>query len=336
MSLAGRIEVPLLRAACLRGNVLGDPTDREVLVYLPPSYDETKPKRYPVVLVLPPFGSNHRSLAGFRLWERNVFQLYEQLLLRGEAREAILVVPDATTRWGGSQFLDSPATGEYQTFVVDEVLPFVDHLFRTIPRREARAVVGRSSGGFGALRLGIDRPDAFAAIGSHAGDALFSASLRPDFTRVAMTIERAGGLGAFADRMAQSGPSQSGEHEAIALLAYAAAYAPVMDAPFPHAGLPFDLRTAVPIPEIWKRWRAHDPVELLERFPDALVRAELVYLDAGDRDEHGLHFGARRLATLLSERGARFHHEEFSGGHRGTTDRYLASLPRLLAALSPD
>jgi S-formylglutathione hydrolase FrmB len=336
VTLAGRLEYPRLRSACLRGNVLGDPIEREVLVYLPPSYDETQPRRYPVVMVLPPFASSHRSLAAFRMWERNVFQLYEQLLTRGETHEAILVVPDAANRWGGSQFLDSPASGDYQTLIVEEVVPFVDQLFRTIPRREARAVVGRSSGGFGALRLGIDRPDVFAAVGSHAGDALFSASLRPDFTRVAMVIERAGGLSTFADRMARLGPSAPGEHEAIALLAYGAAYAPAMDAPFPHVGLPFDPATAVPVPDVWKRWRAHDPVELLERFPDALMRAELVYLDAGDRDEHGLHFGARRIASLLGARGARLHHEEFAGGHRGTTDRYLVSLPKLIACLATD
>lgn len=333
--LAGRIDYPLHRSACLRGNVLGDPIEREVLVYTPPGYDETQPRRYPVVMILPAFGSNHRALATFRLWERNVFQLYEQLLARGEVREAILVVPDATPRWGGSQFLDSPATGPYQTLIADEILPFVDSLYRTIPRREARAVVGRSSGGFGALRFGIDRPDVFAAIGSHAGDALFSASLRPDFTRVAMVIEKAGGLAEFATTMAASGPQQPGDHEAIAHLAYAAAYAPQMDAPFPHAGMPFDA-LAVPVPEQWKRWRAHDPVALLERFPDALAKAELVFLDAGDRDEHGLHFGARRMAALLRERRARVIHEEFPGGHRGTTDRYLVSLPKLIAVLARD
>lgn len=333
--LAGRIDYPLLRSACLRGNVLGDPIEREVLVYTPPGYDETQPRRYPVVVILPAFGSNHRALATFRLWERNVFQLYEQLLARGEVREAILVVPDATPRWGGSQFLDSPATGPYQTLIADEILPFVDSLYRTIPRREARAVVGRSSGGFGALRFGIDRPDVFVAIGSHAGDALFSSSLRPDFTRVAMVIEKAGGLAEFAATMAASGPQQPGDHEAIALLAYAAAYAPLMDAPFPHAGMPFDA-LAVPVPEQWKRWRAHDPVALLERFPDALAKAELVFLDAGDRDEHGLHFGARRMAALLRERRARVIHEEFAGGHRGTTDRFLVSLPKLIAVLARD
>jgi len=333
--LAGRIDFPLHRSACLRGNVLGDPVEREVLVYTPPGYDETQPRRYPVVVVLPAFGSNHRALVTFRLWERNLFQLYEQLLARGETREAILVVPDATNRWGGSQFLDSPASGPYQTLIVDEVLPFVDSLYRTIPRREARAVVGRSSGGFGALRLGIDRPEAFAAIGSHAGDALFSVSLRPDFTRAAMALARRGGLEAFARHMAERGPELPGEHEALALLAYAAAYAPRMDAPFPHVGLPFDAFAEVVPPE-WQRWRAQDPVALLERFPAALAHAALVYLDAGDRDEHGLHFGARRLAALLGARSANVVHEEFPGGHRGTTDRFLVSLRRLIGVLAVD
>lgn len=332
--LHGRTELPLLRSAVLRGNAPADPTEREILVHLPPGYDEASARRYPVVFVLPAYGASHRSLLTFRLWERNVFEIHEELVRRGESRDAILVVPDACNRWGGSQFLDSAATGEYQSFLVDEVVPFVDSMYRTIPKREGRAIVGRSSGGFGSLRVGIDRPEAFAAIGSHAGDALFSATLRPSFTQAAITLDRAGGVRAFLDKVERTGPQSEGEHEALSLIAYGAAYAPRMDEPFPHVGLPFDLETALPVPEIWKRWRAHDPVALLERFPDALVRAELVYLDAGNRDEHGLQLGARRLAALLRERGARVHHEEFDGGHRGTTDRFAVSLPKIVGALA--
>ena len=331
--LRGRLEYPLLRSALLRGNPLLDPTDREVLVYLPPSYDETRPRRYPLVMILPAYAANHRTLAGFRLWEKNVFELYEQLLARAECIEAILVVPDAVNRWGGSQFLDSPASGAYQAFVVEEVLPFVDQLYRTIPRREARAIVGRSSGGFGALRIGIDRPDAFAAIGSHAGDALFEASIRPTFTSIATTLDREGTLERFVTRVGASGPTGAADFETLAMVATCAAYAPEMSAPFPHCALPVDARTGLPIDEVWQRFLDHDPVVLLERFPSALTRAALVYLDAGDRDEHGLHFGARRMAELCRARGARLFHEEFAGGHRGTTARYAISLPKLIEVL---
>jgi enterochelin esterase family protein len=79
---------------------------------------------------------------------------------------------------------------------------------------------------------------------------------------------------------------------------------------------------------------AHDPIEIARRDPEALRTATLVYLDAGSRDEHGLHFGARRLAELLAARGVRVAHEEFEGGHRGTAHRYDVSWPLLIEACS--
>lgn len=333
--LRGRIEIHAIESRALRGNPLGDPDVREVVVYLPPSYDRGA-RRYPLVMLLAPYAATNRSMVNWRLWEPSTFELYEQLLARGEAEEAILVSPDACNRWGGSQFLDSVATGRYQTHVAEEVLPWLDAHLRTIPRPEARAVVGRSSGGFGALRLALDRPGLFAAVGSHAGDALFEVSLRPTFTSVAITLDREGGLEAFLRRFESTGPRSAGDFDAIAMIAAAAAYAGDLSLPFPHCALPFDPTTALPVPEVWARFLEHDPVTRLERHPDALRDLALAYLDAGDRDEHGLQFAARRLAELLRARGARVVHEEFAGGHRGTHARYAVSLPRLVGALARD
>ncbi|MGF1467995.1 MAG: alpha/beta hydrolase [Sandaracinaceae bacterium] len=329
--LRGRIELPRLESRLLEGNPLGDPSEREALVYLPPSYDGRR--RFPVVMVLPPYGAGHRSLLSFRLWEPTLFERYERLVAAGASREAILVVPDALTRWGGSQFLDSTATGPYQSYLVDEVLPFVDGAYRTIPERAGRAVVGRSSGGFGALRLGLDRPEAFLAYGSHAGDAAFELSLRPLLVPTAIAIEQAGGLIAFGERVGREGPGR-GEFEAVMTLACAAAYAPAPERGWPFVELPFALRTAALDPEAWARWTAHDPLTRLGAEPAALGEAALVFLDAGDRDEHGLQFAARALADALAGRGVPVEHEEFPGGHRGTSHRYEASLPRLIAALA--
>ena len=333
--LRGRIELPRLESRLLASGRLKDTTDREVLVYLPPGYDESA-RRYPLLVVLPPYAAGHRSLMNYKVWEPDLFERYERLLADGATTEAILVSPDCMTRWGGSQFVDSATTGDYQRYLVEEVLPFVDARYRTVPRREARAVVGRSSGGFGALRLALDRPEAFAAYGSHAGDCLFEASIRPSFTSVAITLDRAGGVGGFLARFDERGPEGGGDFEAIMTIASAAAYAPEPDAPFPHAALPFDPETALPVDAVWQRWLDHDPVVRLDRDPDAMKSAALVFLDAGDRDEHGLHFGARALAARLEQRGANVVHEEFPGGHRGTAYRYDASIPRLLAALQAD
>lgn len=330
--LRGRIELPRFESKLLRGNVLGDPVEREVLVYLPPSYDGTR--RFPLVVILPPYAAGHRSLINYKLWEPDLFERYEALVARGECGEAILVAPDCMTRWGGSQFLDSPATGPYQSYLIEEVLPFVDARYRTIPTREARAVVGRSSGGFGALRLAIDRPEVFAVYASHAGDAAFEVSIRPSFTSVAITLDRAGGVGPFLERFGERGPQGSGDFEAIMTIATAAAYAPDLDLPFPHAALPFDVRTAMPIEAVWNRWLDHDPIVRIERNPRALTNAALVFLDAGDRDEYGLHFAARILHEKLRERGVNVVYEEFPGGHRGTAYRYDRSLPLVVDALA--
>ncbi|HJL17147.1 MAG TPA: alpha/beta hydrolase-fold protein [Sandaracinaceae bacterium LLY-WYZ-13_1] len=332
--LRGRVELPRFESAILAGNRLGDPAEREVLVYLPPGYDDDAGRRYPLMMVLPPYAAGHRSLLNYKVWEPDLFERYERLLAAGAVGEAILVSPDCMTRWGGSQFVDSSVLGAYQRYVVDEVLPFVDGRYRTVPKREARAVLGRSSGGFGALRLALDRPEAFAVYGSHAGDCAFEVSLRPSFTSVAITLDRAGGAKAFLEAFAERGPRSGGDFEAIMTLASAAAYAPEPDAPFPHLALPFDPRTATVVPDVWERWLAHDPLVRLDADPAALKDAALVFLDAGDRDEHGLHFGARMLAERLRDRGVEVVHEEFPGGHRGTAYRFEASLPKLGAALA--
>ena len=337
--LRGTVEIHAIESACLRGNVLGDPSTRDVVVYLPPGYAESGSRRYPLIVLLAAYGSTARTFVNYRLWEKSALEHYEDgLAAPAEAdarpREAIVVAPDCMTRWGGSQYLDSSATGAYQTHVLDEVIPWVDARYRTIPRADARAVVGHSSGGFGALRMALDRPGSFAAIGSHAGDALFAASIRPSFTEVAITLDREGGLVPFIERFARTGPRGGGDFNTIMTIALAAAYAPVQGAPFPHCALPFDPRTAIEVPEVWARFLAHDPVVMLERDPRALADAALVHLDSGDRDEHGLQLGARRMHELLRARGARVVYEEFPGGHRGTAHRFAISLPRLAAALA--
>jgi enterochelin esterase-like enzyme len=330
--MQGRIETLRFESRCLQGNPLGDPHVRDVHVYLPPEYDHER-QRYPAVMLLPGFTSTHRSLLAFRPWEPNPVERFDAMVASGTCPPAILVLPDAMTRWGGSQYLDSAATGAYQTYLADEVFPEVDRAFRTVPGREGRAVVGTSSGGFGALRLAMDRPDCVIAAGSHAGDALFEVSMRPVLTSAAIAFERAGGLASFAERVVQGGPRSSTEFDGVLVLACAAAYSPDPGKRPPACLMPFDPITAEPVADVWERWLAHDPVTRLDAATDALRGLHLVYLDAGDRDEHGLHFAARVLRDGLRRIGARVHHEEFEGGHRGTGWRYGESLPRLIRAI---
>ncbi len=336
LRLHGRLHALAHPARALANNPLGDPGERVSLVYVPPGEG-----RFPVVMLLPGFAATHRSMVGYRLFEENTVERFDRQVAEGSCPPAILVMPDTMTRWGGSQFLDSDATGRYQTHLAEEVFADLDAAFPTLPEPEARAVAGRSSGGFGALRLAMDRPGVVSALGSHAGDALFDVTMRPMLTTAAIAIDRAGGLEAFARdvdaKRREGGPKGTGAFDALFVLASTAAYAPEPGAGWPHCRLPMDPASGELVPDVWARWRAADPAVRLAEDPDARARLaalRLVQVDAGDRDEHGLHFAARRMAALLEEAGARIAHVEFDGGHRGTSWRYGETLPRLISALA--
>ncbi|MFT3922953.1 MAG: alpha/beta hydrolase-fold protein [Myxococcales bacterium] len=340
--LRGSVDRVSLQGKALEGNALGDPAERELIVYLPPSYHREQGRAYPWLMVLTGYASTNAALLNFKPWEPNFLERYERLLAAG-CPEAILVLPDCFTRWGGSQYIDSASLGDYQRYLADDVLSFVESTYRTAGRREARGIVGKSSGGFGALRMGIDRPESFAVIGSHAGDCAFELTLRGRFAEVLPVYERHGGPAGFARFLEQQGaPRSQAEFHAVEMLALAAAYAPLADPghvdgererALPLGELPVDPYTAQIHPEKWQRWLAHDPLVRAEKQPNALKNARLVFLDAGKSDEYGLQFGARMLAQRLINSGVKVQHEEFEGGHMGTAFRYDASLPILLAAL---
>jgi len=328
--MQGRVVRTSHESLCLSDNPLGDPHQRDLYVYLPPQYDGKR--RFGVVMMLAGFGSTNHSIAGWSPWQPNSIELFDRLIVEGQCQPAILVLPDCFNRWGGSQFIDSEGTGRYQTYLADEVFPFVDAEFRTIPRREARAVVGRSSGGFGALRLGMDRPDVVSIIASHAGDAAFEVSMRPMLTSAAIAIDLAGGLRSFAEEIPVTGPKNASQFDAIFVLAASAAYSPD-SASFPYARLPMEPTTGELLGDVWTRWLEHDPLRRIDASSAALQTMSLIYVDAGSRDEHGLHFAARLLKNALCKHGLPIHYEEYEGGHRGTSWRYQVSLPQIAEAL---
>lgn len=328
MRFAGRIDRHRHDSALLKGNPLGDPHERELLVYVPPGADDAG--RLPVVMLLGGYGSSGENFVNYSYFEENVVDRFDRLVRTGACPPALLVMPDAINRWGGSQFVDSSATGPYQRYLCDEIVPFVDRHYSTLAAPEGRAVVGRSSGGFGALRLGIDRPEVFGVIGSHAGDSAFEISVLPELRTAAIAFDRAGGVAGFLERFAQ-GPTNV-PFGGLIILAYSAAYCPEPDAPLPHCELPFEIATGELKRQPWARFMAHDPLERIREDDSALSKAAAIFLDAGDHDEHGLHFGTRMIADCLRARGIAVTAEEFEGSHRGTGYRYERSLPWLVQA----
>src|SRR6185436_4015456 len=156
--------------------------------WLPPSYAAAPDRRYPVIYWLSGYAGTGEQMFSGTPWQPGLGDRLDRLAASGAMGEAIVVAPDCFTRWGGAQYLDSPAIGNYETHVVREVVPAIDARFRTLATRDTRAIGGKSSGGFGALALAMRHPDRFAAVASHAGDMYFELSLLPDLGVAARTL----------------------------------------------------------------------------------------------------------------------------------------------------
>jgi len=320
----------------LRGNPLGDPHVRTVPVYLPPGYDDPAQakRRYPSAYVLTGFTGRGTMLLNDNGWTEPLHKRLDRLIGSGKVQPLIAVMPDGFTKYGGSQYLDSSAHGRYETHLVKELVPYVDRTFRTRALAKHRAVLGKSSGGFGAIVHGLRHPDVFGALADHSGDSAFEYGYLPDFPAVVRAISKHGSLEKWWTAFNKA-PKKTHEWlKVLNIVAMAAAYSPNPRKPL-RVDLPFDPQTGEIDDRVWKRWLAWDPVRMVRtaRYAKAARKLRLVFVDCGTRDEFNLDLGARMLAKELKKVGARVVHEEFDDGHMDIQYRYDRSLEALSRVL---
>jgi hypothetical protein len=332
---AGRFDETVFESAALRGNRLGDPSDRPLWVYVPPGYDDAPERRYPSVYVIQGLTGQldmWRNRAPFR---RNFPELADAMFAAGEAPPCIVVWVDCWTSLGGSQFLDSPGTGNYLTYLCDEIVPWVDDHYRTMAERDHRGIQGKSSGGYGAMVLPMHRPDLWGGLATHAGDALFEMCYLPDFRVSARALrDHYGGSfdGFWADFRSRPSFSRDGDGELLNDWCMASCYSTDEDG---TVRLPYDPATGELIPEVWERWLANDPVRMVPDHADALRTMRAIYIDAGKRDEYFLDLGAEAFRRTLEAIGVTdVSFELFDATHMSIEYRYPKSLAYLAERLS--
>jgi S-formylglutathione hydrolase FrmB len=328
--MLGRLEVREIEAPALRDNPLGDPSRRTVLVYLPPGGGAGRPAAY----FLHGFTGSALGWTNVSAFQPTVPERLDGLVASGSIPPLVGVFPDGFTALGGTQWTNAPAVGRYQDHVAEDVVAFVDGTFGTDPHPASRAIVGRSSGGYGALAMGRDRPDVFGHLGCHAADACFEYCFLPDLPRAAAALLGSGPAEWLESMKARARETKlsGSDHPPLNVLAMAAHFSPNPEAPL-GLDLPFDPETARIREEVWARWLEHDPVRFVPRRIDAFRRLRSVFLDCGTRDEFALRWGTRMVAESLRSGGVEVRHEEFEDGHQGTGYRFDASLrwlaPRL-------
>lgn len=331
----GRVEWMHHVSRVLEGNALGDPFARCHPVYLPPGYDDNH-RRYPVLVSLAAYTNAGPGQVGWRNHGESLPQRLDRLISTGSMPPVIVLFPDCYTSLGGNQYVNSSAIGSYADYLVQELLPALDGGYRTLADPSARAVFGKSSGGFGALHLVMHLPGHFAAAASHAGDCGFDRVYQRDFAPCCDVLGRYGqDPSAFVRAFWRKQRPGGADFHAMMTLCLAASYSPSPGLPMGLA-LPFDLETCELDESVWARWLDFDPVHCAVDCADALEALAGLWIDVGRRDQYFIHYGTRELHAKLDRAGIEHHFEEFDGTHSGIDWRYDHSLPWLAKRLKLD
>ena len=295
-----------VHGASLEGNLEGDGVDRDVFVFLPPSYAKQKHRRYPVVYAL------HGFFIGAEQWthEIHVPQTIEGAFARG-AKEMIVVLPDSKTIYNGSMYSSSVTTGDFERFISHDLVAYIDAHYRTIPERTSRGLVGHSMGGYGATRIGMKHPDVFGALYIMSPCCLSPMSAGGPGPADQM---KARAIASEKNAANAKSPAQLADHSpgfASAAFATAAAWAPDPKNP----PLYFDLPTkdGEPQPEIMAKFTANAPLAFVDQYIGNLKQYRAISMDVGDQD--GLRFDAAKLHNVLDNYGIANSFGIYSGTH---------------------
>ncbi len=316
---SAQLEVLDLRSAKLKNNPLGDPNVRRIAMLVPDGSKRETP--LPLVIYLPGWGgSSEDVIAQGGGW---LAHAVDKMAASGLALR--IAVVDGKSHYGGSQFLNSGATGEYADYVADEISDAVEARY-PLAKDAAfpRIIAGHSSGGYGALMLAISRHEKFAAVVALSPDSDFEVTHKPIVSQPSVRAVTP----AEAERVMISGTKARlpGDGLAHMVLGLCANYAPIAGKPG-HFEWLYDAAGKFR-QDAWQRWLDVDPLHVVRKRADAFAPTQRVYLDGAEHDEFGANIGARKIWEVLRERKSPVTFYESPGHH---SDRLAERLVRGLA-----
>ena len=293
-----------IHGTSLEGNLEGDAVDRDVFVFLPPSYAKQKSRRYPVVYAL------HGFFISAEQWthEIHVPQTIEGAFAQG-AKEMIVVLPDSKTIHDGSMYSSSVTTGNFELFVAHDVVTYIDAHYRTIPNRQSRGLAGHSMGGYGATRIGMKHADVFGSLYIMSPCCLSPRPMGPANPEMEKALEAV----KTPEDSAKLGFFQRAQ------LADAAAWSPDPKNPPLYVDLP--TKDGVAQPDVLAKWTANAPLAFIDQYIDQLRRYHAISIDVGDQD--GLRIDTAKLHDILDKYGIANSFEVYQGTHTSkVADRF--------------
>jgi S-formylglutathione hydrolase FrmB len=327
----GTIENHEVRCPRLAG-FPGMSENRPLLAYIPHGVDAGNPA-VATLYCLAPWTSAGRAQFAWKPFRESLPDRIDRLMASGMP-PVVVVAPDLYCEtFGGSQYVDSEALGPHATVLVEDMIPFVEANLPVKPGKDRRIFFGRSSGGYGAIRLAMDFPEHVGAIASHSGDMGFEIMFGSDLVTLPKTLARyEGRVEDYLKDLRDQPKISGGDMHALMLLGMAATYSPNKSVALGY-DLPIDLYSGKLNEDVLRRWAEHDPVTVSDDKIEALKSLRGCYLECGTRDQYNLLYGNRQFHDRLKKAGVEHRYEEFDDNHSGTDYRFDQSLPWLVARL---
>ncbi|MBJ6988726.1 alpha/beta hydrolase-fold protein [Devosia sp. MC521] len=328
----GTVHRLIVESKALIGNRLGDDTARIVDVYVPHGHDG---KDLPLLVDLVGYTAGGPAHTAWKAFSENVPERLDRLIGEGTLAPVVVAFPDCYSRLGGNQYVNSPVVGNYEDFLIAEMLPAVEQKFGC-GGTGRRGVFGKSSGGFGAHIHAMRHPDVWSAAASHSGDAGFDLLYLGEFPNTLRALAKTENsikqwLTAFESKVKIDGKDTL----TLMILAQAASFDPdPSEETFLGLRLPVTYDTCDIIEERWANWLQWDPAEMVKTHAQEISKLKAFYFDCGTEDQYNILYGSRRIQKILSERGIEHRYEEFPDNHSGVDYRMDISLPYLVDALN--
>jgi S-formylglutathione hydrolase FrmB len=307
----GSVEKIKVHGKSLEGNLEGDSPDRDVYVYLPLSYAKNRNQRYPVVYFLHGYGIGAEAYMNL-LWASDAA---DRDAAAGTSKEMIAVFPDANTIYNGSMYSNSPTTGNWETFITEDLVHYIDSHYRTIATRDSRGLAGHSMGGYGTLRIAMKYPDVYAAIYPMSSCCLMN---NPGAGRGAPPAGKGDGKAFTPPPQAKSGDAAKGKGTGgrgggfgNVNFAEAAAWSPNPMNPPQFFDLP--TKDGMPVPAIAAKWIANSPLAMVDQYSSNLKKYKAFMMDCGLQD--GLQGSNKQMDEELTRLGVTHTYETYEGDH---------------------
>ena len=309
-SQGGKIVSEKIHSSALEKTATGESPDRDVAVYLPPGYDASPAKRYPVVYLLHGIGDTHETWLddGGGDWS-HIKSVMDKSIGEGRLRPMIIVMPDERTKWFGSFYVNSAATGNWEDFTVKDLVNFIDRKYRTIAKPESRGIAGHSMGGYGAITLGMKHPEIYSVVyGMNPGLIGWGGDLTIETPAFKSVLEAK----TFDDLM-------PGGVLTIGALTVAQAFSPNPNKPPFYADFPFAMvgGKLQPNEPAYGKWQANFPVNMVGKYESNLLKLKGLKFDSGYDDEYRfIPINSRAFSLVLTSNGIAHVFEEYNGDHR--------------------